>query len=76
MAKRNLKDNSRRRSTTPRVDLESAANRVHSNYDDDDFEELGLKTPPPPPKIDINTMKNEILTDGMQVSASGYINLL
>lgn len=23
---------------------------------------------PPPPKIDINTLKNEILTDGMQVS--------
>ena len=25
---------------------------------------------PPPPKIDINTLKNEILTDGMQVSVS------
>ena len=73
--RRNSKDSLR--CTSPRDDdLESAAVNVLSNNtedeDDDDFEddfeELAL---PPPPKIDISTLKNEILTDGMKVSAAG-----
>jgi len=33
--------------------------------------EQPLEALPSQPKIDINTLKNEILTDGMQVSAVG-----
>ena len=40
--------------------------------ENDTLEELVIAEPQPP-KIDINALKNEILTDGMQVSAKGYV---
>ena len=52
-----------------RVDLESAVN-VHSNFDSEDDDEQQLETQLQPLKIDIIALKNEILTDGMQVSTA------
>lgn len=44
--------------------------RTNNVEEGDDILDQRLETPPPAPKIDINTLKNEILTDGMQVSAT------
>ena len=46
----------------------NASNAVNAAEEGDDVElETESQT-----KIDINTLKNEILTDGMQVRATGY----
>ena len=74
MAKCNLKDDLR--CVSPRDDdLEPVVNVLSNDTkdeDDDDFEELTL---PSPPKIDISTLKNEILTDGMKVSTAVYMHV-
>jgi len=61
------------RQATP---LSLAANVNNVEEGDDALEpcEQPLETLPSQPKIDINTLKNEILTDGMQVSAVGCIS--
>ena len=58
-------------SKSPRTSIQGSANKED---DDDDSEtklplELVEASPRAPPKIDINALKNEILTDGMQVGA-------
>ena len=53
--------------SSSRVDLEATVN-VHSNIDNESDDAQQLETQPQPPKIDIIALKNEILTDGMQVS--------
>ena len=57
-------------SKSPRTSIQGSTNKE----DDDDSEtklplELVEPSPRAPPKIDINALKNEILTDGMQVGA-------
>ena len=60
-------------SKSPRTSIQGSANK--EDDDDDESEtklplELVEALPRAPPKIDINALKNEILTDGMQVGAT------
>ena len=45
---------------------------IHGNNEGDDVLEELPQEVEPLPKIDINALKNEILTDGMQVSNCSY----
>ena len=59
-------------SKSPRASIQGSANKEE---DGDESEtklplELVEVLPRAPPKIDINALKNEILTDGMQVGAT------
>ena len=53
-------------SKSPRPSIQINSTEVHGALEDG---ELPLEIEAPP-KIDINALKNEILTDGMQVSAA------
>ena len=58
-------------SKSPRTSIQGSTNKE----DDDESEtklplELVEASPRAPPKIDTNALKNEILTDGMQVGAT------
>ena len=54
-----------RSNSAPNVQIQP---RVVAAEEGDDALDQRLLETPPPAKIDINTLKNEILTDGMQVS--------
>ena len=55
-------------SKSPRPSIQINNNEANGDLED----EPQLEIAEPLPKIDINALKNEILTDGMQVSVASY----
>ena len=53
-----------------RIRSKSVPNITNNTQEEDDIMEQPLKAPPPL-KIDSSVLKNEILTNGIQVSAVG-----
>lgn len=59
----------------PHIRSQSLPNILSNIEEDHDVTEQPLETSPPA-KVDLNTLKNEIITDGMQVSVIHKIHLV
>ena len=60
-------------SRSPRPSIQISNNDNNSNEIPEALEDEPQVEIEAPPKIDINALKNEILTDGMQVSGESYV---